>query len=98
MRWHKLFGTIFLCLTVLLGRSQNGATDYDGRWRVVDSLLNFAGLPESALAEVGRIDTLAMQEHNRSQEVKALIYRLTIQQQKNENDDTADIRSMEKRL
>jgi hypothetical protein len=64
----------------------------------VDSLLSVSRLPESALAEVARIDTLAMQEHNSAQEVKALIYRLTIRQQKNENDDTAGIRSMEKRL
>src|SRR5580692_9762983 len=98
MRIRKLVGTISLCLMGLMARAQPGGVDYEARWKKVDSLLRGGGLPESALAEVGRIDTLAMQEHNGAQEVKALIYRLTIRQQKNENDDTAGIRSMEKRL
>jgi len=98
MRLKILFGTFCLCLGVLPVRAQRGPGEYDRRWRVVDSLLNVAGLPESALAEVGRIDALAQQEHDGAQAVKALIYRLTIRQQKNENDDTAGIRSMEKRL
>lgn len=98
MLLRKLFGTICLCLVVLLVRAQRGATDYDRRWRVVDSLLNVAGLPELALAEVNRIDALAQQEKNSAQEIKALLVRVSIQQQKNENDDTAAIRSIEKRI
>src|SRR5580692_2445033 len=94
MRIRKLVGTISLCLMGLMARAQPGGVDYEARWKKVDSLLRGGGLPESALAEVGRIDTLAMQEHNGAQEVKALIYRLTIRQQKNENDDTAGIRSI----
>jgi Bacterial Alpha-2-macroglobulin MG10 domain/Alpha-2-macroglobulin family/MG2 domain len=95
---QKLMVTIFFCFTVLSMRAQREAADYDRRWRVVDSLLKVAGLPESALAEVGRIDALAVQEHNSGQEIKALIYRVTIQQGKNEKEDTAVIRSIENRI
>ena len=98
MRVRRLVGTICLCLGMLSVRAQRGAIDYDRRWAVVDSLLNVAGLPVSALAEVNRIDALAQNEHNSAQEIKALIYRLTIQQQKNDKDDTGAIRSVERRV
>ncbi len=98
MGLRKLFGTICLFGVVMLVRAQRGATDYDRRWAVVDSLLQRAGLPESALAEVNRIDVLARQENNSAQETKALIYRVSILQDKSVDGDTVAIRSIEQRI
>jgi hypothetical protein len=79
---------------VVLVHAQRGATDYDRRWREVDSL-DKAGLPESALTAIDRIYVLAGQEHNDGQEIKALIYRITVSQQKRENGDTTSIAELE---
>src|ERR1700727_1092052 len=98
MGLRQVFVTMCRCLVRVSLRAQHGAVEYNRRWAVVDSLFHRAGLPESALAEVNRIDAMAQQEHNSAQEIKALIYRLTIQQQKNDLDDTAAIRLIEKRV
>ncbi|HET6255273.1 MAG TPA: alpha-2-macroglobulin family protein [Puia sp.] len=76
-------------------RAQHGVTKYDRRWAVVDSLLQEAGQPKSAMAEVSRISALARQEHNRPQEIKALIYKVTIGAETRDNDSSA-IREMER--
>ncbi|HXB33646.1 MAG TPA: alpha-2-macroglobulin family protein [Puia sp.] len=96
MRVRKLVGILCLCSMVLMARAQPGRVDYEARWKVVDSLLRVDGLPLSALAEVSRIDAIAKQEHRSGQEMRALIYRLTIQQQINSDADTAAIQSLEK--
>jgi uncharacterized protein YfaS (alpha-2-macroglobulin family) len=94
MGLRKLFGTIILLFVLLFVRAQPGATDYDRRWQVVDSL-DKAGLPETALTVINRIYVLARQEHNDGQEIKALIYRITVSQQKRENGDTTSIAELE---
>ncbi|HLX65356.1 MAG TPA: hypothetical protein VKR41_00125, partial [Puia sp.] len=98
MRLCSLVGVICLCSMVLSVRAQQSRLDYEARWKVVDSLLNVAGLPLSALAEVSRIDALAKQEHNGGQEIRALIYRLAIQRQINGDADTAAIKLLEKEI
>ncbi|HEV3415017.1 MAG TPA: alpha-2-macroglobulin family protein [Puia sp.] len=99
MRVGRLFGIICLCQAMLFVRAQHGAaggpTDYDRRWAVVDSLMQRAGRPASALAEVNRIYAAARQERNSGQEIKALIYKVTIGEKVSDNDSTA-IREMER--
>ena len=55
--------------------------DYPDRWKRVDSLINQARLPKSALEEVQAIYTLAEQTANEPQLVKALVYRIGLEQQ-----------------
>ena len=86
--------TIWLCLIALVGRGQH-ATDYDRKWRLVDSLMVRAALPKSALAEANRIRMLARQEHNNPQEIRALVYQVTIEEETTDN-DTAAIREVER--
>jgi Bacterial Alpha-2-macroglobulin MG10 domain/Alpha-2-macroglobulin family/MG2 domain len=81
-------------LSASLLRAQTKTTDYDRKWRIVDSLLNKKGLPESALAEINRIYVLARQEHNDGQQIKALVYRISAGKNKDE-DDTAGIAVLE---
>lgn len=98
MRLIKLVGTVCFCLTLVSLRAQQGTTDYDGKWRLVDSLLQRAALPESALAKVGQIEALARQEKNIAQELKALVYQVSIRMNKNDETDTAAMRLLEKRI
>jgi len=97
----KLIATVCLCLVMLSLRAQHGLTggqrtptDYTWRWMVVDSLMQRGGRPVSALAEVNRIYFMARQEGNSGQEIKALIYKVTLREETSDNDSAA-IRAME---
>jgi hypothetical protein len=78
-----------LLLSASLLRAQTTAAGYDRKWRIVDSLLDKKGLPESALAEINRIYALARQEHNDGQQIKALVYRIMAGKNKDEDDTVA---------
>src|ERR1700744_3660789 len=67
-------------------RAQTSPEAYELKWKQVDSLLTRKGLPETAMAEINRIYTLAVREHNDAQEIKALIYRVTAGSSKDEGD------------
>jgi hypothetical protein len=99
MLGHKLFGTICLCLMMMLVRAQReaGVVDYDRRWKEVDSLTKRLGRPIPALAEINRIYDAARQEHNSQQEIKALVYKVTIKGETNDNDSAA-IRDIERSI
>ncbi len=99
-----VLSTICLCLIASAGWAQvvrestgGGPTNYDRRWAVVDSLTQQGRLTRSALAEVNRIYAAAKKEKNASQEIKALVYRVTLEEATTEN-DTAVIREMERKV
>ncbi|MDO6429158.1 alpha-2-macroglobulin family protein [Flavitalea sp. BT771] len=77
-----------LCLSPFLSIAQD---HYTARWKTVDSLINIKGLPQSALAQVNQIYTRAQQEKNEPQLLKALIYRIQLQ---NGDQEDAGIRSV----
>jgi uncharacterized protein YfaS (alpha-2-macroglobulin family) len=72
--------------------------NYTTAWKKVDELINKKGLPESALKEVQTIYNAALKEKNDAQLIKALIYRINIQQEKDEDDDVKSILQLEKEL
>ena len=74
---------------------QTSTADYDAKWNTVDSLITKAYLAESALAAIDRIYTIAHREHNDAQEIKALVYRMIVGSEKQEEADTAAIRTLE---
>lgn len=81
--------TLFLVLLNLSFTSLMAQTSdavYEARWRKVDTMVQVKGLPESALAEINHIYTLAVKEHNEPQQIRSLIYRIRINEQKYEND------------
>jgi hypothetical protein len=65
---------LFLFPAVLL--AQQVRTDYDARWKVVDSLVIKKELVASALKEASSIYLLAKNEGNDIQSIKALLYRM----------------------
>jgi hypothetical protein len=75
--------------------AQTRTADYDAKWKTVDSLITKAYLAESALAAIERIYTIAHREHNNAQEIKALVYRMAVGSEKQEDADTAAIGTLE---
>jgi hypothetical protein len=84
-----------LCLSPFLSFAQD---NYTARWKTVDSLINIKGLPQSALAQVNQIYTRARQEKNEPQLLKALIYRIQLQNGDQEDAGIRSITGLEKEI
>jgi len=80
-----------LCLSPFLSIAQVKPDSYAAAWRKVDTLINIKGLPQSALTQVNQIYTRAQQEKNEPQLLKALIYRIQLQ---NGNQEDAGIKAI----
>ena len=93
----KLFLLIssFLTLSVLVAQNKN---EYKSNWKKVDSLITKRGLSESALAAVNKIYALAKKDKNDPQVIKALLYRMNLQQMKEEDAIQKNIADIEKEL
>jgi hypothetical protein len=79
MRAKKILFVLLLMMPVYV-RAQNIEAITDK----IDSLVNI-GLPKSALAEVDKLDDFARKTNNTPQQVKAAIYRMTLQSYLEEN-------------
>jgi Bacterial Alpha-2-macroglobulin MG10 domain/Alpha-2-macroglobulin family/MG2 domain len=86
---------LYLLLSPVRVEAQTPSAGYDAKWAIVDSLAHKAGLPQSALKEINSIYTLARQEHNDAQQIKALVYRIVEENATRENDDTTAIKELE---
>ncbi|MFI5152301.1 MAG: MG2 domain-containing protein, partial [Chitinophagales bacterium] len=64
--------------------AQTGRANYDAKWKEIDSLYSKKGLTESALKKVNQVYALAKKEHNEPQAIKALIYRMSLTEKKEE--------------
>jgi len=72
--------------------------NYTAAWKKVDDLINKKGLPESALNEVKIIYAAAKKEKNNGQLIKALVFRVNLQQVKEEDADIKAIKEIEKEI
>ena len=70
-----LFSALMLLIAAAPLFSQNAV--YDPLWKTTDSLIE-ADLPQSALAEVDKIYTQAKSDKNNAQIIKAVIYRISL--------------------
>jgi len=70
--------------------------NYTSAWKKVDDLVNKKGLTESALKEVKTIYEAAKKEKNNGQLIKALVFRVNLQQLKEEDADVKAIKEIEK--
>lgn len=73
---------LLLCATGFILHAQENA--YDRRWHIVDSLIDKKALTASALTEVNSIYNLARREKNEGQLIKALIYRIRLEQKRSD--------------
>lgn len=72
--------------------------NYTAAWKKVDELMNKKGLTASAIKQVQTIYTAAQKEKNDAQLIKALIFRINLQQQKEEDADLLSIQQLEKEI
>ncbi len=72
--------------------------NYSTAWKKVDDLVNKKGLTESALKEVKTIYEAAKKEKNNGQLIKALVFRINLQQLKEEDADVKAIKEIEKEI
>jgi len=100
MFWKRiLIANFFLFAISFMALSQAQPTfNYDASWKKVDELINKKGLPESALKEVKAIYAAARKEKNSAQLIKALVFQLNIQQQKEEDATVKGILEVEKEI
>lgn len=85
MRSGKLSFCFFLFFLSFYNASAQ-TKKYDSLWKKVIELSDKKGLPKSALAEVNRIYALAKKEKQEAQVIKALVYRITLEEKNNDND------------
>ncbi len=94
---NRLFAGILLiifsfCCTYLY--AQQKPVEYATQWKKVDTLIS-KGLTKSALAEVNKIYKMSKNSNNDVQVIKALLYKLTLQQNIEENASVKSIDSLE---
>jgi uncharacterized protein YfaS (alpha-2-macroglobulin family) len=99
MRIHKYFltATIFSLLSFFNFSAVYGQKllpDYKNQWQQVDTLEN-KGLTKSALAAVNKIYVLAKNQKNDAQIIKALLYKINLQQNIEENASAKSIDTLE---
>lgn len=87
--------TIFVLL-IQLTYSQQKMKNYEASWKKIDSLIERSGLVRSALAEVNKIYADAGKTGNDAQVIKALIYRMSINDELSEQSATENIALVEK--
>jgi len=96
MKWKPGLVFLFLFLADHISYGQTNAAGYDRLWGAVDSLSLQKGLTVSALAEVNKIYVLAHREKNEPQMIKALVYRIRLEQNYSDKGLPAAIREMQK--
>jgi uncharacterized protein YfaS (alpha-2-macroglobulin family) len=84
-------------LIAMNANSQNPIKNYDAAWKKVEGFVK-KNLPASALTEVKKIYTLAKQEKQDAQVVKALVYMNNLQSENRENNETLSIAEIEKEI
>jgi len=78
--------------------AQTPIKNYDQQWKKVDELISKKNLPKSALAEVNKIYVLAKQEKQEAQLIKALLYRIRLQQATREENEVTGIKETENEI
>ena len=86
------------CAFGFFANAQVKSTDYDAKWKVVDSLIQKKGLAQSALSEVNKLSVIARKEKNDPQLIKALVYRLNLEQSRTDSGVLFAIKDLETEL
>lgn len=82
----------------ITGYSQTPVKNYEKEWKYVDQLIIKKKLPQTALAEVKKIYTLAKKEKQDAQIIKALVFLSVLQQELREENETLSIKEFEKEI
>ncbi len=96
MRAKKLCLSLILSILFISVFAQKPMNSYDRSWQRIDSLIGASGLLKSALKEVDLIYAKAKKENNQVQQIRALVYRTSLNDQLVENSDISNIGDLEK--
>ncbi len=89
-----------LCTTLFLihAGAQTPMNKYEKAWIKIDTLISKKGLIQSALTEVNKIYALAKAEKKDAQLIKALLYRMGLNEMKEEESTAKNIQQLEKEI
>lgn len=91
--------SLLICFFPLLTVAQKMPTiQYDPWWEKIDSLVQKAGLYQSALEEVQQLYTKAKAEKQSGHQIKAILYRIQLQEVLVEESDTAALNLLRKEI
>jgi hypothetical protein len=96
MREVRIYLLLFLSTCFVISSTNLFAqnmkpVNYTTWWKKIDSLIEKKGLHKSALTEVNKLFTAAVADKQEVQQVKALVYRLQLQETLEEFSDTLAI-------
>lgn len=88
-----------LLLFILFAMNVSGQTpkNYDQEWKKVEDFVK-KGLPKSALEEVQKIYTMAVRDKQEAQIIKTLVFRMNLQDEIREDNESYAIKELEKEL
>ncbi|HTE07865.1 MAG TPA: hypothetical protein VK628_03835, partial [Flavitalea sp.] len=96
MRAKKLCLSLILSVFFISVFAQKPVNGYERSWQRIDSLIGASGLLKTALKEVDLIYAKAKKENNQVQQIRALVYRTSLNDQLVENSDISNIGDLEK--
>ena len=96
IHFHRTIFYLVLLVLPLISKSQ-GTNDYKTEWKKVEDFMS-KGLPKSAIEEVNIIYGLAKKYSNDQQLIKALLYRITISQNIQEDANIKNIKNLESEI
>src|SRR5688572_8762767 len=88
--------TVTTLFAVIVSIAVNAQTNYDRLWKKIDSVYYTHGLSRTAIADVEKIYAAAKREKNEVQLIKALIYKMTIEENFTEDGLEQSIKTIEK--
>jgi dTDP-D-glucose 4,6-dehydratase len=91
----KIILTSIFLFTIIFTHAQR---TYTKEWKRIDSLIEKTGLIKTALKETNNIYTLAKKENNEVQVIKALVYRMSLNDQLSDSGRYENIALLEKEL
>ncbi|MDQ2863217.1 MAG: alpha-2-macroglobulin, partial [Bacteroidota bacterium] len=91
-----IFTAVFICIGIVTN-AQGKQDDYAARWKKIDALVG-KGLTKSALEGVNKIYGDAGESNNDPQVIKALLYKITLQQNITEDASIKSIDTLERQI
>ncbi len=98
MLYKKILWLVSICLLTITLSAQEKMNNYEKNWEKIDSQINKSGLLKTALKEIDDIYQKAKKEGNHSQMIKALIYRININETISEETINDRIRLIEQEI
>jgi hypothetical protein len=91
--------SILVTLFITLFLSVQSQTDpYNKQWKNIDSLILKGGLNKTALSAINAVYNKAVAEKNEAQKIKALLYRIQVMEDLDEESSVSAIKSLEKEI